>query len=290
MTRTDIAEPVAGRGAHDWVRATLATSFGAVSQYLGAALAVTVFAHLDPAAMAWLRNCAAALILLIAIRPRLTGITPRRLGLAGGLGVSVLAMNALLYEAIARIPMGTASAIEFCGPVLLTAARARNRYAVAAVIAAAAGVACVTGIGPTHNATGLLFAAGAAIAFTAKAIFASLVAHSDNRRDDLALGLALSSLLALPVFLTSSSVRVAPALAGPILLIAICSSVVPYLMDQLVARRVRVDGLALLSGLLPVIAALLGFVLLGQRLGIVEWGGISLVCFAVALRAWDRTD
>jgi inner membrane transporter RhtA len=278
----------------DWVRATPAAVLGALTQYLGAAMAVTAFAHLEPAATAWLRNCAAALILLAVIRPQLRGLTVARLGAATGLGVSVLVTNAALYEAIARIPLGTASAIEFCGPVLLSTIRARTPRALLAALIAGAGVVCVTGptgLGTATNRAGLMFAAAAAIAYATKAVSATRVAHSTHHRDDLALGLAASSLLATPLVAAVAPSAGGHALSVParlipqVLVIAVCSSVLPYLMDQLVARRVHLDGLALLSGLLPVTAAVLGDLLLHQRLTPTGYLGIGLVCAAITLRA-----
>ena len=89
---------------------------GAVSQYAGAAVGVFLFETTDPAAVAWLRAAAAAVALLVWRRPWRTRWTRRTVIAAGGFGIVTVAMNVAFFEAIARIPLGTAVAIEFLGP------------------------------------------------------------------------------------------------------------------------------------------------------------------------------
>lgn len=90
---------------------------GAVSQYLGAAVGVFLFETTDPAAVAWLRAAAAAVVLLAWRRPWRLAWTRRGVATAGGFGIVTVGMNVAFFEAIARIPLGTAVAIEFLGPI-----------------------------------------------------------------------------------------------------------------------------------------------------------------------------
>ena len=90
---------------------------GAVSQYVGAALGVFLFATTDPRRWPGCAVPPAAVALVLWRRPWRVQWTPRGLAVAAGFGVVTVAMNVAFFEAIARIPLGTAVAIEFLGPV-----------------------------------------------------------------------------------------------------------------------------------------------------------------------------
>ena len=90
---------------------------GAVSMYVGAALAVGLFDRLSPTVVAVLRVVSAGLVLLVIVRPgREAWRWPAVRG-AAAYGLATALMNIAFYEAIARLPLGTAVALE-----LLTAA------------------------------------------------------------------------------------------------------------------------------------------------------------------------
>src|SRR5215210_9199455 len=84
---------------------------GAITQYVGSALAVLLFAELDAAGVAWLRVLAAAAALAAWRRPWHAAWTRERLALAGAFGLVIAAMNVTFYLAIDRLPLGTAVAI-----------------------------------------------------------------------------------------------------------------------------------------------------------------------------------
>ena len=108
--------------------------------YVGAAIAVGLFDRLSPAAVALLRLVGAALLLIAWRRPGRAAWRGRRLARATAFGVATAGMNLAFYEAIARLPLGTAVAIEFCGPVAVAAlASRRPRDLGAAGLAAARG-------------------------------------------------------------------------------------------------------------------------------------------------------
>ena len=98
----------------------------AISLYAGAAIAVVLFDELEPTAVAWLRVSGAAAILLVWRRPWRRTWTRRELGLAGAFGVVLAAMNTSFYLAIDSLPLGTAVAIEFLGPIAVAAAGTRT--------------------------------------------------------------------------------------------------------------------------------------------------------------------
>src|SRR4051794_4329695 len=110
-----------------------------ISMYAGAAVAVGLFGHATPAGVAWLRCLGAAVVLRAWRRPPRAAWRGRRLLLAIVFGVVTAGMNVLFYEAIARLPLGTAVAMEFAGPVVVAALGSRTLRDVLAVLLVATG-------------------------------------------------------------------------------------------------------------------------------------------------------
>jgi inner membrane transporter RhtA len=199
-------------------------------------------------------------------------------------------MNVTFYLAIDRLPLGTAVAIEFCGPIFVAALGSRTRRDVAALALATAGVLLLADVHLAGSPDGLAFAVAAGAAWAGYVILGHRVAADTAIRpqDGLALGMAIGAVAFAP-FLTSSAV---PALVSPILLAAclavgIASSVVPYALEQVAMRRLSRPRFALLLALLPATATIVGAALLGQVPGIVEGTGIALVVVASLLRSHE---
>jgi inner membrane transporter RhtA len=75
----------------------------------------------DPAAVAWLRQLGAAVVLLAWRRPARAAWRGKIFWLAALFRLVTVVMNLVFYEAIDRLPLGTAVALEFVGPVLVVA-------------------------------------------------------------------------------------------------------------------------------------------------------------------------
>lgn len=266
--------------------ATVAAS-AAVGQYAGAAVAVEAFAATGPAALGWTRNLVAAIVLASLFRPALIGWTRPRLVRVTAFGITTVLTNVFFYEAIARIPMGVATAVEFCGPVAVGLIAARSRYGYLAGLLCAAGVACLGGVTGGGEAGGFAFAAAAAVCFAGRLVLTARIAEGSRRRQDLAAGLVIAVALFAPLATTIPGDLMTPGTLAQIVVVGALSTVVPYLLDQVTARIVGPSGLAVLAGLLPVVAAVTGFVALGQVLSVVECLGIALVCVAVITKALD---
>ena len=264
---------------------------GALSMYVGAALAVGLFDLLSPSAVAVLRLLGAALVLLAWRRPPVVAWRGRRLARATAFGLATGLMNLAFYEAIARLPLGTAVAIEFCGPVAVAAVASRRARDIAAVGLAALGVLLIADVRWSASPSGLVWALAAAAMWAAYILLGSRVARVGNGIDDLAVGFAAAAVLLSPVLLLSGlgdAVRTAPVLVlGLGLGVGVLSSVVPYVLDQVVLRRVGPARFAVLLALLPATATVVGFVVLAQVPGPAEALGIAAVVGAVALRSRD---
>ena len=270
------------------VPALFATS--AVSQYGGAAMAVLLFARMPAASVAWLRVLAAAVVLQLALRVgRRTGTRPRSL-VTVGFGLALAVMNLSFYLAIDRLPLGTAVAIEFLGPIGVAAALSRTRAHVSALALTVVGVGLLADVRLAGSAAGVAFALLAALGWAAYVLLGARVAGGSRGLRGLGTAMSVAAVALTPVGLAGA----APALADPRLLAAatvvgVLSSVVPYGLDQLALRRVSPGRFALLLALLPVTATLVGAVALGQRPSAQELWGIAAVTAAVALRGRGAT-
>lgn len=264
---------------------------GGVSMYAGAAIAVGLFDRLPPSAVALLRLAGAALLLLLWRRPARDAWLSRRLGRATAFGIATAGMNLAFYEAIARLPLGTAVAIEFCGPVLVAAVASRRPRDVAAVVLAAAGVALIADVRWSGSPSGVSWALAAAALWAAYIVLGRRLARGGNGLDDMTVGFVVAAVVLSPLLLVGGSADLGalaePAILLPAVGVGALSSVVPYVLDQVVLRRVGQGRFAVLLALLPATAALVGLVALGQVPGGSEAVGIAAVVAAVAVRSQD---
>jgi len=267
---------------------------GAVSMYAGAAVAVGLFSLLAPGAVAVLRMLGAAAVLLAWRRPAAAAWRGARLGRAAAFGLATAGMNIAFYEAIARLPLGTAVAVEFCGPVAVAAVASRRPRDVAAVVLAAVGVALIADVRWSGSPSGVLWALAAAALWAAYIVLGKRVAGAGNGLDDMAVGFAVAAVVLSPLlFFGGGTGRVGlAALADPLVLVlavgvGVLSSVVPYVLDQIVLRRVGQARFAVLLALLPATATIVGLIALGQVPSPLEAVGIAAVVAAVSLRSRD---
>jgi inner membrane transporter RhtA len=264
---------------------------GAISMYVGAALAVGLFDRLSPAAVAVLRVLGAAAVLLAWRRPPLAAWKGVRLVRAVAFGLATALMNLAFYEAIARLPLGTAVAIEFCGPVAVAAVASRRPRDIAAVVLAAVGVLLIADVRWSGSPSGVLWALGAATLWAAYIVLGKRVASGGNGLDDMSVGFVVAAVVLSPVLFLGGW-GVLPTLVDPLVLllgvgVGVLSSVVPYVLDQIVLRRVGQARFAVLLALLPATATVVGFVGLLQVPTALELLGIAAVITAVALRSRD---
>lgn len=268
---------------------------GGICQYLGAAIGVFLFDTVSPAAVAWLRAAGAAVVLLAWRRPWRTKFTRRSILAAGGFGIVTVAMNLSFYEAIARIPLGTAVAIEFLGPVAVAAFGSRRGRDVASLMLVIAGVALVAGARLDVGLVGVGFALLSAALWAGYVLLGKWVADTGDGLDSLAVGMAVASVVLAPVALTGQIVDDPSVFALPSTWVlgvgvGVMASVVPYALDQVVLRSVGRARFALLLALLPTTATVVGVVVLAQLPSPAELVGIACVVIAVALGGTSSRD
>ena len=260
----------------------------AVFHYLGPAFAVLLFAQVTVLGVAWLRIASAAVVFAIWRRPWRILATQswaqRRSLLAFGFVLGL--MNACFYQAIARLPLSTVGAIEFIGPVLMAALGVRTQRNVAALILAAVGGWVLTDVRLEGEPIGYLFAFANCILFMLYVVLGHRIAQNGGATgiDRLGLAMLIAMITVSPLGFTGAL----PTFQQPYLLLAgiavgICSSVIPYVCDQLAMARLSRATFALLLSLLPASAATIGIVILHQIPTVVEVAGILLVAVGVAL-------
>jgi inner membrane transporter RhtA len=222
-----------------------------------------------------------------------------RLALLGGV---LAGMNTLFYLAIARLPLATVGAIEFLGTIVLAAAGARTRRNAAALALTAGGVALLTVIQLAAHPLGFVFAFGNCACFMVYVIVGHRIANTraagpgqrSARRavsgiDQLAAAMIVAAVIAAPAGLGAAW----PALTHPAWLawgagVGICSSVIPYVTDQLAMAALPRASFALLLALLPAVAVLTGAAVLGQIPTVRDLAGIALVIAGVAIHRPGR--
>ena len=260
----------------------------AVFHYLGPAFAALLFVRVDVLGVAWLRIASAAAVFAVWRRPWRLWVSMSRTTrfTLVQLAVVLAAMNALFYLAIARLPLGTVGAIEFLGPLGLAALGVRSRRNVLALGLAVGGVYLLTDIRIAGEPLGFVFAFANAALFVAYVVLGHRISEREGGAGIDRLGLAM---LAAAVAITPVGIVGAlPTLLEPTLLLAgigvgICSSVIPYVTDQLAMARLPRSTFALMLSILPATAALIGVLVLGQIPTPVEVVGVVLVVFGVAL-------
>ena len=275
------------------------TSFfliSAVFHYLGPSLAVLLFAHVAAPGVAWLRIASAAVVFALWRRPWriFTAASSGQRLVFAGLGAVLAAMNVLFYLAIDRLPLATVGAIEFLGMVILAAIGARTRRNVLALLLAVGGVAVLTSVQLAGQPLGYLFAFANCAGFMLYILLGHRIANTAvsggspglplSGIDQLGLAMLIAAAAATPFGL----VPAAPAFTHPAWLawgigVGVCSSVIPYVTDQLAMARLPRATFSLMLALLPATAAVIGLIVLSQVPTMRDLTGIGLVILGVAL-------
>ncbi|TPM31355.1 EamA family transporter [Mesorhizobium sp. B2-2-2] len=260
----------------------------AVFHYLGPAFAVLLFAQIGVLGMAWLRIATAALIFAPLTRPwrifAQADRSTRLLLLAFGACLAV--MNCSFYLALDRLPISLVAAIEFVGTIGVALVGLRSARNLAALAVAVAGTLLLIDVKWSSDPIGLFWAFLNGALFVGYIVLGHRVAASGAGGGIAGLGaaMAVAFLVVLPIGFTDAL----PAFFAPLLLLAaigvgICSSVIPYICDQLAMARLPRSSFALMLSLLPVTATLIGILVLRQIPGISDCIGIALVVAGVAL-------
>jgi inner membrane transporter RhtA len=260
----------------------------AVAIQSSAAIAIPAFGAIGALATSGFRFVLGAVVLVLAARPRVRALD--RAGWRGVVtfGVFAAAMNVCFYQAVARLPLGTAVSIEFLGPFTLAVVAGRGwRHAGYAALALV-GVVLLARPGGGVTALGALFAALAATCWAGYTLASKRLGARTAGLDGLALALCVSALLVLP--LTAGSWGTLTwSLLGRLLSVAVLAVVVGFALELAALRRLDAATVAVLLSLNPAVAFAVGWLVLGQHVSVaVLLGGCCVVIAGIGVTSEAR--
>jgi inner membrane transporter RhtA len=245
------------------------------------AASVGLFDQIGPEGAAWLRLSWAGVVLLVLIRPRPSAFTRSSLLACVALGLVIAGLTMLFMAAVARLPLGTASALEFLGPLGVAVVRGKGGSAKAWAALAAVGVLLLTEPwAGTPDLAGIGFALGAAACWAAYILLTQRVGDKVSGVRGLA--------VAMPVAALTATVIAGPSVFGRLtwqllllgLGLAVLLPVIPFMLEMLALRRLTTAAFGTLMCLEPAIAVVVGLLALGQVPGPAPVIGIAFVVAA----------
>ena len=258
----------------------------AVFHYLGPAFAVLLFPSVGVLGVAWFRIATAALVFAPITRPwaLLASIDKSERWVLLAMGASLALMNCSFYLAVARLPISLVAAIEFVGVIGLALYGMRTRRNRVALGIAVAGIFVLIRIRWSSDFVGLAWAFANGALFVLYVVLGHRIARAGNGIQRLGAAMAIAFVAVFPVGIVQAT-RVFPhpklVLAG--IGVGICSSVIPYVCDQLAMARLPRASFALMLTVLPACATIIAAIVLGQVPTPREVMGIAMVMAAMAL-------
>ncbi|MHA7168991.1 EamA family transporter [Arthrobacter bambusae] len=264
-----------------------------LSVQLSNALSVPVIEQVGPAGAAWLRMCFGVLFLWVIARPAIHSLRRGDVPALLALGVVTGFMTTFFLAAVERIPLGTAVAIEFLGPLTVAGLRSRQRKALAWPGLAFAGVVLLTEPwSGSIDLVGVGFALAAGICWGLYNLLTQHVGDRFSGISGLSLTIPVAALATLPVGLPQVvggdfTWWVLPAAAG----IALITPVIAFGLEMLALRRMTHTAFGTLLSIEPAFGVLIGLLVLAQTPTALQVGGIAIVVAAgaAAQRGGRRT-
>lgn len=265
-----------------------------VSIQLGSALAITLFPLYGPLGVLSLRMALGGICLCALYRGALAAaLRQAPLGILV-LGLAITAQSAMYYEALNRIPLGITVSIEFLGPLGVALATSRRAVDVLCVLLAAAGIALLApGIGTSLDPLGVAFAFGAAVGWACFILLSRRLGRTVEGGVGLALAMAVSGLVLFPVAgIQATAILFAnPGTLVAIAGVALFSAAIPLLFEFLALRSMPARNYGVLVSLEPVVATVVGIVVLAETIDLRAWIAIVLISLAsIGVALWGSSD
>lgn len=246
----------------------------------GLALSLGLIDQIGVEGAAWLRLTWAGVLLLVIVRPRPSAFTRTTFLTCVILGMVTAAVTLLFMASIARIPLGTASALEFLGPlgVAVAQGRGKNRFVWPGL--AAVGVALLTQ--PWAGAVdlvGVAYALGAAVCWGCYILLTQRVGDGVEGINGLAVSMGVAAIFSSLVVGASVIPRITPEILLFGIALAILLPVVPFTLEMMALRRLTTASFGTLMSIEPAFAMLIGFLALSQA---PDGAGVVGICLVVA--------
>lgn len=254
-----------------------------LSVQLGSALSVDLIAVVGAAGTAWLRLSLGALILLALVRPPLRAVRRRDVPALLGLGITTGLVTIAFLAAIEHIPLGTAVAIEFLGPLTVAAVRSRSARALIWPAVALLGVVLLTRPWQGEiDAAGVAFAVFAAAGWAAYILLTQRIGDRFTGIGALALTVPIAAVTAAVAGIPQAAGHLTPGVLAAAAGLAVLLPVLPFALEMLALRRMTPTAFGTLMALEPAFGVLLGLLVLHQQPAVVQVAGILLVVLAGA--------
>lgn len=247
---------------------------------IGLAISVGLFDRLGAGGTAWLRLAWAGVVLFLLVRPWRARISRSSLLVCVALGVVTAAMTLLFMAAVQRLPLGTASALEFLGPLGIAVVRGRAAGRWWALVAAAGVVALTEPWHGEADLVGVLLALGAAACWAGYIPLTQRAGDEVSGLNALAISMPVAGLTATLVFAPSTVGRLDGGLVVAGLGLALLLPVIPFSLELLALRRLTAAAFGTVMSLEPAFALVVGLVALQQVPGLVPVFGLLLVVTA----------
>jgi inner membrane transporter RhtA len=247
---------------------------------VGLALAVSMIDRIGVEGAAWLRLAWAGVLMLVIVRPRPSAFTRKTFLVCVALGVVTASVTMLFMAAAGRIPLGTASALEFLGPLGVAVANGKGGGRVLWPGFAAIGVVLLTS--PWAGAVdpiGVLFALGSAVCWAVYILLTQRVGDEVAGINGLAVSMPVAGLVSTIVVGPAVLPRMTPEILVIGIGLAILLPVIPFALEMLALRRLNTAAFGTLMALEPAFAMLVGLIILHQVPGA---GGVVGICLVVA--------
>ena len=260
----------------------------AIFHYLGPSFAVLLFPAVGVLGVAWMRIASAAAIFAPWTKPWRTikQADARTRFLLIGLGACLAIMNTSFYLALDRLPMSLVAAMEFVGTIGVALYGLRTARNFTALALAALGVFLLIDVKWSTDPLGLCWAFLNGALFVGYIVLGHKISEggASGGVERLGAALAMAFFFIMPI----GFVQAAEAFTMPVLVLAgiavgACSSVIPYVCDQLAMSRLPRASFALMLALLPATATLIGVMVLAQIPSGQDMIGVLLVMSGVAI-------
>ncbi|OCG25015.1 hypothetical protein A9G11_02630 [Gilliamella sp. wkB108] len=245
-----------------------------------ASMAKYLFPVLGPEGMTAWRLVFSSILLVAIFKPWRKPITRLALKYIILYGVSMGCMNLCFYNAIARIPLGVAVAIELTGPIMVAMCSSRRLADFVWLGIAVTGLAILL---PIHQASnnidpiGILLALGAGSCWACYILFGRK-AGAIHGASSVAIGSIIASFLLFPIGVwQSGSVMFSLELLPLVFVVALLASAIPYGLDMIALPRLPAQTFSTLMSLSPVFAAFSGLIVLHEQLNRYQWLAIVFI-------------
>jgi len=271
------------RPRHDATVGAACVLAAAASIQSSAAIGVPAFAVIGAAATSGFRFVLGAIVLLLVVRPSVRRLDRRAwLGVVA-FGVAAAAMNLCFFQAVARLPLGTAVSIEFLGPFTVAVVGGSGRRHALYAGTGLLGVVLLARPGGGVTLLGALFALGAAAGWACYTLASQHLGSLTKGVDGLALALCVAAVLVVP-FTVAAYPSLTWSLLGRLAAMAVLGVVIGFALELVALRRLGAPRVAVLLSLNPAVAYAVGWLVLDQHVSVAALaGGLCVVAAGVGV-------